>query len=235
MDISPSDRLTIGLGIALVVLCLLKFVLGRWTSARQTRKRAEFAQRLAGIEHSGGARPGFGYFPEQDHFTPPFHWAIEFTRSGCRVLVYEVRTVTTRFRDGDRRRKTHQRTYVQVAVPPCPPVTIGPKDSPLLIIDEAARAQLVDGTPADSHGLYVSSPDPEFARALVTDRLAAAIAAQRKGRWAPTVTFERGTLRGTVPHLKFEPEIVLRNTDFLIGLLRHIPADVWQRVRPPQA
>lgn len=83
MDLGYSERFFLVMIAGLAAVILLRYLYGRWQDKWQGSRRARFVQQVGGIEHTrtGGTRPRFGYFPEPDDITPPFHWAIEFTRS----------------------------------------------------------------------------------------------------------------------------------------------------------
>lgn len=201
MDLGYSERFFLVMIAGLAAVILLRYLYGRWQDKWQGSRRARFVQQVGGVEHTrtGGTRPRFGYFPEPDDITPPFHWAIESTRSGYHALVYETRDVRVRYRDNSRHTTTDYSSYVELPIPAGPPVKIGDQRMTNYFRHDGTAAQLVAGTAAERHGRYVLCPDPEFARVFVTDALAAAIAGHKRGRWVPGTDFIEGTARRPVP------------------------------------
>lgn len=252
MNIDPW-HLLIGMWVLVLAMFPIAYVYPRWREARLRHARAQFTQQVGGLQHygDGGTRPRFGYFPDQDHYTPPFYWAIEFSRSGHYVLTFESRTVTKTVSGGKTRHKTWYWPFVEVMIPHCPCVRIGPANT--FITDRTLKAQMISGTPADEFGLYVSSPDEAFARTLVTRRLATAIAGRAENGRTPTVVFQEGTIRTTpfsptrldgqtarevpspafTPKKRFNGRNVLGTADFLIEIVRSIPPRTWRREVPP--
>ncbi|GAA1244057.1 hypothetical protein GCM10009676_32210 [Prauserella halophila] len=215
----PGTLMVILLGLC-AVGALVAFVVSRRGAEKKKTDRAEFARRTGAVEHyyEQGTRPGFGVFPEKDAFTgAPFTYAVEFTYAGYPVVAAEWRT-------GGPNSQLRHTGNIQV------PSGL-PADAPYLMIGEYMRY----GIDPETHGrlpaldgfadkrLRALCPDEAFARRIVTPELAEIVAAYRRNRMMPRVTFEGGVVHMRAGQ-RLDPDGLFRNAELLTRIARLVAA-----------
>lgn len=207
------------------------------TNRKLAADRAELARQVGGIEHQpgSGTRPRFGFFPAEApgaHGTP-FDYAIEFSRSGYDVMAFEKKHTRAEVSGaGMIGARSGFEQFVQVRVPPTPFLWLGGE----LYVDIEPRLQelLVPELSGGAHKFFVCSPDPQFARAVVTPSVAAWFAQKvalgnAQSAFFRPVVLEAGTVR-IEPHGKrLTGEDVVADADLLIEFVRQLPQQTWSR------
>lgn len=210
----------------LMVAAVVVWVVGSRSRAKTDEQllaeRNAFARQVGAVEYRDGGRtrPSFGYFPTEGagEFPQPFDYAVEFTRGTTRVVAFEKRT--RKHSPGGT--VTHQLAHESVVEIPAPStarVWIGPE---LLAVQNLElRAQLVPELTLGRHHrkLVVASPDPSFARQLVTPETLSWLTG-RLGSWFRPIVLEHGTLRTNArPGDRLTPANIVGTADVLIEFL----------------